>query len=82
FFADSEKVLASHFTALAKKLVPNGCLWIAWPKKASGVATDLTETGVRQIGLAAGLVDIKVSSINDIWSGLKFVIRVEDRKKP
>jgi hypothetical protein len=56
-------------------------LWVSWPKKASGVATDLNENGVRKIGLEAGLVDVKVCAVNEIWSGLKFVIRVKDRKK-
>ena len=59
----------------------NGMLWIAWPKKASGIATDLSDNAVREIGLAAGLVDVKVCAINDVWSGLKFVYRREDRKR-
>ncbi len=54
-------------------------LWIAWPKKTSGVATDLSEDVVRKIGLDAGLVDVKVCAIDETWSGLKFVIRVKDR---
>lgn len=80
FFADSQQMLKREFPRLARKLEKNGLLWIAWPKKASGVATDLSDNSVRQIGLDAGLVDIKVCAINDIWSGLKFVYRVEDRK--
>jgi hypothetical protein len=56
-------------------------LWVSWPKKSSGVATDLNENDVRDIGLAAGLVDIKVCAVTDVWSGLKFVRRVKDRKK-
>jgi hypothetical protein len=56
-------------------------LWVCWPKKSSGVATDLNENDVRKIGLDAGLVDVKVCAVNDVWSGLKFVIRVKDRKK-
>ena len=55
-------------------------LWVAWPKKASGVATDLNEKDVRRIGLAAGLVDVKVCAVSEVWSGLKFVRRVKDRK--
>src|SRR5438094_1370532 len=54
-------------------------LWVSWPKKTSGVQTDLTENIVRDIGLAAGLVDVKVCAIDDVWSGLKFVYRVKDR---
>jgi len=54
-------------------------LWISWPKKSSGVTTDLTEDGIRAIGLAHGLVDVKVAAVDDVWSGLKFVRRVKDR---
>jgi hypothetical protein len=54
-------------------------LWVAWPKQAAKVATDLTEDRVRAFGLAAGLVDVKVCAISDVWSGLKFVRRVRDR---
>jgi hypothetical protein len=54
-------------------------LWVSWPKKTSGVTTDLTENEVRSIGLQAGLVDVKVCAVNEVWSGLKFVIRVKDR---
>jgi len=80
-FADSQKTLKTKFPGLARKLVQSGMLWIAWPKKASGIATDLSDNSVREIGLAAGLVDVKVCAINDIWSGLKFVYRLEDRKR-
>lgn len=79
-FADSQITLKSEFSKLARKLVPNGMLWIAWPKKASGWVTDLSENIIRDIGLQAGLVDVKVCAINDIWSGLKFVYRLQDRK--
>jgi hypothetical protein len=72
-----EKDLAVAFGALA----PAGMLWIAWPKKSSGVETDLSEDAIRTSGLAAGLVDIKVCAITDIWSGLKFVIPVKNRQK-
>lgn len=79
-FADSQRTLQREFLRLAQKLAENGMLWIAWPKKASGVATDLSDNSVRLIGLDAGLVDVKVCAINDIWSGLKFVYRLKDRK--
>ncbi len=79
-FVDSQRKLTKDFLRFARKLAENGMLWIAWPKKASGVATDLTDNSVRRIGLEAGLVDVKVCAINDIWSGLKFVYRVKDRK--
>jgi hypothetical protein len=81
FFAKTRQELTRNFSRLAAKLKPAGMLWIGWPKRASGVATDLSDGAVREIGLAAGLVDVKVCAINEIWSGLKFVIRVEDRPK-
>ncbi len=80
FFAANLKPLTSHLPALIKKLPAAGALWIAWPKLASGVATDLRESVVRETLLATGLVDIKVCSVNDTYSGLKFVRRVKDRK--
>ena len=79
FFVKSQSELTRNFSRLAAKLKPNGMLWIAWPKKASGVTTDLADYNVRQIGLDAGLVDVKVCAVNEVWSGLKFVIRVKDR---
>jgi len=82
FFADSQKTLRAEFPKLARKVVHSGMLWIAWPKKASGVITDLSDNSVRTIGLEAGLVDVKVCAINDTWSGLKFVYRLADRKSP
>ena len=79
-FTDSQQTLKREFPRLAERVAENGMLWIAWPKKASGVATDLSDNSVRQIGLDAGLVDVKVCAVNDIWSGLKFVYRLKDRK--
>ena len=79
FFVLSERVLTRDFAKLAERLVANGMMWIAWPKKTSGVATDLYEGRVRQIGLDAGLVDVKICAIDDTWSGLKFVYRLKDR---
>jgi len=79
FFVLTERALARDFAKLAAKLTASGMLWIAWPKKSSGVATDLSEQGVRQIGLDAGLVDVKVCAIDETWSGLKFVYRLKDR---
>ena len=81
FFAANQKVLTAHLTALIPKLPAAGILWIAWPKQASQVATDLRENLVRDILLPTGLVDIKVCSVNDTYSGLKFVRRLKDRKK-
>jgi len=80
-FVKTAGELKKHFPSFAKKLAPAGMLWVSWPKKASGVATDLNENEVRKIGLEVGLVDIKVCAVNEVWSGLKFVIRVKDRKK-
>src|SRR5262245_58941307 len=77
-FVKSEKELLAQFEKLAARLAPAGMLWIAWPKKSSGVVTDLGEAVVRKVGLEAGLVDNKVCAIVEIWSGLRFVIRVKD----
>ena len=80
-FVDRERVLDKQFAQLATKLSPNGMIWIAWPKKSSGVPTDLIFDRVQRIGLDAGLVDVKICAINKTWSGLKFVIRLKNRKK-
>ncbi len=79
FFVLNERTLARDFSKLAARLVANGMIWIAWPKKSSGVATDLVFDSVQRIGLNAGLVDVKICAVNDIWSGLKFVYRLKDR---
>ena len=71
--------LERRLPALARALDPAGGLWIAWPKRASGVSTDVTEDVVRQLGLAAGLVDNKVCAIDETWSGLRLVYRLRDR---
>ncbi len=80
-FVKSATELKKQFPRFAKQLAAAGMLWVSWPKRASGVATDLDENAVRRIGLEAGLVDVKVCAVNEIWSGLKFVIRVKDREK-
>jgi hypothetical protein len=79
-FATTGRVLAALVARLAPKLVDTGMIWIAWPKKTSGVTTELTEDVVRSAGLAAGLVDVKVCAIDGTWSGLKFVRRLRDRR--
>ena len=79
-FTKTQADLKKQFSRTAKQLAPAGMLWVSWPKKSSGVTTDLDENIVRRVGLDGGLVDIKVCAVNDIWSGLKFVIRVKDRK--
>ncbi|MFZ3263089.1 MAG: DUF3052 family protein [Terriglobales bacterium] len=78
-FAKSRAALERDLFPAAQALASAGMLWIAWPKKSSGVLTDLDENIVRQSGLAAGLVDIKVCAVTHIWSGLKFVIPVKNR---
>ncbi|MFL6314050.1 MAG: DUF3052 domain-containing protein [Terriglobales bacterium] len=80
YFTDRLAELQKDFARLSAALVPDGMLWIGWPKKASGRPTDLTEDIVRRVGLECGLVDVKVCAIDETWSGLKFVIRVKDRK--
>jgi|SRR5579862_4170647 len=78
-FTKSKTGLTKDFQRLSSRLAPAGMLWICWPKKSSGVVTDLDENNVREIGLAAGLVDVKVCAVTEIWSGLKFVRRLKDR---
>ncbi|HEU4508820.1 MAG TPA: hypothetical protein VFR78_11315 [Pyrinomonadaceae bacterium] len=81
FFVLKERELARNFSRLAQNLVANGMIWIAWPKKSSGVATDLSFDSVQRIGLDAGLVDVKICAVDETWSGLKFVYRLKDRPK-
>src|SRR4051812_37223864 len=78
-FSRSASNLKQSFDRMRRSLDPGGGLWVAWPKKTSGVATDLDESVVRRIGLATGLVDNKVCAIDEIWSGLRFVVRLIDR---
>lgn len=79
FFTKERRRLAANFGKLKTAIVEDGALWISWPKKASGVATDLDENVVRALGLDVGLVDVKVCAVDDVWSGLKFVVRKADR---
>ena len=78
-FVTTERALLRDFEKLSAKLASNGMIWVAWPKKSSGVATDLSFDRVQRIGLDAGLVDVKICAIDDVWSGLKFVYRLKDR---
>jgi hypothetical protein len=78
-FCSDMRALQSRFGPLVEALTTAGALWACWPKKASGVATDLVENAVRDHGLQTGLVDVKVAAIDATWSGLKFVRRVADR---
>jgi protein-L-isoaspartate O-methyltransferase len=79
FFALTQGEVARRFRRLAAKLEPNGRLWIGWPKRSSGIATDITENSLRDIVLPAGLVDNKVAAIGERWSGLQFVWRLKNR---
>ncbi|OWY72081.1 DUF3052 domain-containing protein [cyanobacterium TDX16] len=81
FFTKSAALLQKALPQLKSRMEPAAGLWIAWPKKASGVKTDVTEDTVRAFGLAAGLVDNKVCAIDETWSGLRLVIRVKDRAR-
>ncbi|MBI1757779.1 MAG: DUF3052 family protein [Actinobacteria bacterium] len=81
-FCPDQAALRRRVTPLARRLTPAGALWICWPKKASGVPTDLSDSVVRETGLVAGLVDVKVAAIDKTWSGLKFVYRLADRPRP
>jgi hypothetical protein len=78
-FSSQLGLLERRLPTLCAALDPGGGLWIAWPKRSSGVPTDLTETTVRELGLAVGLVDNKVCAIDETWSGLRFVYRLRDR---
>ena len=80
-FVKSEKELKTKFSEYAKRLNASGTLWVSWPKKSSGLTTDLSETIVREFGLASGLVDVKICAVDEVWSGLKFVYRLKDRPK-
>src|SRR5215211_2898922 len=79
-FATRRRELAAEFARIARALTDQGSVWISWPKQSSGVETDLTENVVRELGLAEGLVDVKVCAIDEVWSGLKFVRRVANRR--
>jgi hypothetical protein len=81
FFSTALDAIRDAFPLLGPAVHPAGALWMAWPKRASGVATDVTEDRVREVGLAAGMVDVKVCAIDETWSGLKFVYRLKDRPK-
>jgi len=78
-FASRKSELRAEFPRLARALADQGMLWVSWPKKASGVETDLNENIVRELGLAQGLVDVKVCAVDEVWSGLKFVRRMANR---
>ncbi len=78
-FTRSRAEFEAALPRLMKALAPDGALWVSWPKKASGVTTDITEDVIRAVALPTGLVDVKVAAIDDVWSGLKLVRRLKDR---
>lgn len=80
FFAKTVTELHNKLPTMKQEIVQNGIIWISWPKKSSKIPTELNGNTVREIGLKYGLVDIKVCAVDEIWSGLKFVIPVKDRK--
>jgi hypothetical protein len=80
-FSKSRVELEEEMPQATRALAPAGMIWISWPKKSSGVATDLTEDIIRQTGLGLDLVDVKVCAVTEVWSGLKFVIPVKYRPK-
>jgi hypothetical protein len=81
-FTADRKSFEKEFMKLKKLIVKDGMLWVSWPKKSSKMPTDLDENIIRDFGLTEGLVDVKVCAVNDVWSGLKFVIRLKDRQLP
>ncbi len=81
FFVTRRAELHRRFPSFVRALAEDGGLWVAWPKQTSGVATDLKFDAVQSVGLNAGLVDNKVAAIDGTWSGLRFVVRVADRRR-
>jgi hypothetical protein len=79
FFTRDRAVLENEIPRLLGALTTDGALWISWPKKSSGVVTDITEDVVRAVALPTGLVDVKVAAVDDVWSGLKLVRRLKNR---
>jgi hypothetical protein len=80
-FVKTQAGLKKNLPQWKKRLQRAGMLWVAWPKKSSGVVSDLDENKIRVVGLAAGLVDVKVCAVSDVWSGLKFVIPIKSRSE-
>src|SRR5262249_24091213 len=78
-FATETKGLAGRLSKFRDAIAPDGMIWVSWPKKASGLAADLSDVAVRDTALPLGLVDIKVCAIDEVWSGLKFVVRAKNR---
>ena len=81
FFTRQKDELLTKLSILKAQIKPDGMTWVSWPKKASKVATDITEDTIRSFALQSGLVDVKVCAVDEVWSGLKLVIRLVDRVK-
>lgn len=81
FFVTKQSEFKERLLAASEHLQPDGMIWVSWPKKSSKVTSDLDENIIRDFGLKSGLVDVKVCAVDDVWSGLKFVIPVKDRPK-
>ena len=79
-FATRRSQLANQLSILRRKIADDATLWVSWPKKSSGIATDITEDVIRAVAFPLGFVDIKVCAVDDTWSGLKLMIRRENRK--
>jgi hypothetical protein len=79
-FAVERSRLASRWPVLHRRTAEAGALWVCWPKRSADVATDLDENAVRAYGLEHGRVDVKVAAVSEVWSGLKFVVRLSDRR--
>jgi hypothetical protein len=79
-FTKSRSELIELLTRYRAKIKQDGAIWVSWPKKSSGISSEVTENTVREVALPMGLVDIKVCAVDDVWSGLKLVIRKEERK--
>jgi hypothetical protein len=79
-FVKERRVLQTHLQSLRQKIAEDAAVWVSWPKKSSGVPTDVTEDVIRALALPLGFVDIKVCAVDDTWSGLKLMIRKENRK--
>jgi hypothetical protein len=79
-FSKQRTKLSKELAAARKSLRDDATIWVSWPKKSSGVATDITEDTIRELAFPLGLVDIKVCAVDDVWSGLKLVIRKANRK--
>jgi hypothetical protein len=80
-FTTKKTVLAKRLAGLRDRIHPDATVWVSWPKKASGVETDITEDTIREVALPIGFVDVKVCAVDETWSGLKLMIRKELRRK-